>query len=1138
MRPISIYLFFLICLSLDLLAQTQTPVLVKDINPGQGGSLIDFLTNVDGVAFFWNDDNVHGVELWRSDGTSAGTYLIKDIYPGTNSSGNSENRGITAVNGIAYFWADDGIHGQELWRSDGTAAGTYLIIDINPGKNSSCFDAYYHNPITNVNGIAYFGANDEVHGLELWRSDGTRAGTYLVKDIRPGSGYSYYGSYSINDINGIAYFVADEGVYGQELWRSDGTANGTYLVKDINPGTKSSYPFGAANINGVACFFADDGVHGSELWRSDGTATGTYLIKDLSPGTGGVGSFITAVNGIAYFWMYDEVYGRELWRSDGTSAGTYLIKDIYPGTNSSGGTYNNYRINDVNGIAYFAADDGIHGIELWRSDGTANGTYLIKDINPGNASSIVIYLGGTYFVTAVNGIAYFWADDGIHGQEIWRSDGTEVSTYLTKDINLGQNSSGDYSTNRSYNFRSIITNVNGTAYFKANDGVYGSELWKLEGTSTKHFHQLTQNPSFQTRKRLAEGTSFKVCADGAEASVFKVSGGGLDYSQAEIRIPGTDVSQTGSFSLIQPPSQDSLVVRYKHPDYIQTLGTSVTLVAGVYATPSSTTPITTFDITVYHAPVLMVHGFKSDTLGFQKMENALSNSGWPKSLLLRVNYGPTSKKHFSVNKQIVPQVINNTLELLRHAGIAAGKVDIIGHSMGGLLTRIYLQGSDYAYDIHKLITLNTSHSGSQFANISSDLSFNPLYFYNVRNLLLTMSRAYLDEGAITDLAVNSEAIKELNKTGNLPTNLNYNNVPTHAVGTTYPYSFIPTRDGEFKLLNTGIGIGYLLNVNLDDSYGEITHDLIVPLRSQLGGLSINCTTTFNNQEHAGSMENDNIIQRVVYLLRQPITSSEFCQNGYSPPNLTYTKVFSFPKQSMQARRNASTDASIHINLPVQGNTVRGGSALQVQAVGSGLSSLWLFVNYSSDSLYCGYKVGNSANFVFSIDKLEGKRSVIAIGKTLTGEYVADTAYFYVSSTILTSDLTPTLYARPSVTSNTTPVTVVVDVIELLSLPTSGTITVRVTKDPRISLSCPTSATSINGRSVQNPVWTFDDTSNPDYYILTTTQPIAAGEMLSFGMTGTLSPGATTGVLSLSAVVIGGGEVKVTNNTDADKIDYY
>ena len=140
---------------------------------------------------------------------------------------------------------------------------------------------------------------------------------------------------------------------------------------------------------------------------------------------------------------------------------------------------------------------------------------------------------------------------------------------------------------------------------------------------------------------------------------------------------------------------------------------------------------------------------------------------------------------------------------------------------------------------------------------------------------------------------------------------------------------------------------------------------------------------------------------------------------------------------------------------------------------------------------------------------------------------------------LPSDLTPVVYARPFQVYGTTDLTVVVDVVELNEVATSGSFSVRITKDPAVSLTFPASATLVNGRPVQNSLWQLI-TSDPDYYLLTTTQPMEGGGQLSVGLTGVLTPGSTTGVLTLTATLIGSsvGEYKLTNNTDADKIEYF
>ncbi|MCI0409499.1 MAG: hypothetical protein L0191_13225, partial [Acidobacteria bacterium] len=154
-----------------------------------------------------------------------------------------------------------GAHGRELWKSDGTEAGTVLVKDINAGS----FDAF-GNVFTFavVDWTLFFRANDGIHGVELWRSDGTEAGTVLVKDINPGrsSGDPVW----LTAVEGTLLFQANDGSHGSELWRSDGVEEGTVQVQDIVPGAQGSSP-GAFTVVGNRVFFsANDGVHGLEPW--------------------------------------------------------------------------------------------------------------------------------------------------------------------------------------------------------------------------------------------------------------------------------------------------------------------------------------------------------------------------------------------------------------------------------------------------------------------------------------------------------------------------------------------------------------------------------------------------------------------------------------------------------------------------------------------------------------------------------------------------------------------------------------------------------------------------------------------------------------------------------------------------------
>jgi len=121
-----------------------------------------------------------------------------------------------------------------------------------------------------VNGTLFFSASDGTNGTELWKSNGTEAGTVLVKDIYyPGGSSS---PVYLTDVNGVLFFRANDGTNGIELWKSDGTEDGTVLVKDIYPGASGSSPLFLTDANGTLFFSANDGTHGAELWM--------YMLND------------------------------------------------------------------------------------------------------------------------------------------------------------------------------------------------------------------------------------------------------------------------------------------------------------------------------------------------------------------------------------------------------------------------------------------------------------------------------------------------------------------------------------------------------------------------------------------------------------------------------------------------------------------------------------------------------------------------------------------------------------------------------------------------------------------------------------------------------------------------------------------
>ncbi|RCS28517.1 T9SS C-terminal target domain-containing protein [Polaribacter sp. WD7] len=489
--------------------------MVKDINPNGSGSPNDLLIFNNSI-YFTANDGINGTELWKSDGTENGTAMIKDIN--TNYSGLNSGNQFLSLNNFFYFFADNGTNGYELWKSDGTESGTTIVKDIRIGSNSSA------NSLkgSTLNNIIIFEANDGINGTELWKSDGTEAGTSMVKNINNTNFNSISYNSKYISFNNEVYFLADDNIHGTEIWKSDGTETGTSLLKDINDGNSSVWieKFHLDYVNNKLLFFTtstnssdrtlwvSDGssngtfelsditdsnisgleesfvtlnnvtvltgmneTNGNELWVTDGTITGTSFFADLNYSNSSNASKFTNVGGDLFFRARGTEYGNQLFKSDGTESGTQIVKDINPGHNCIDDPS---EMKEINGILYFSAIDGTHGYELWRSDGTDSGTFMVKDIRTGNQSSMQNYNEQQKF-TVLNDILYFNANDGTHGFELWRSDGTESGTYMIKDINIGN------SNNNSYPREFVL--LNNIIYFIAHDNT-GTALWTTDGTES------------------------------------------------------------------------------------------------------------------------------------------------------------------------------------------------------------------------------------------------------------------------------------------------------------------------------------------------------------------------------------------------------------------------------------------------------------------------------------------------------------------------------------------------------------------------------------------------------------------------------------------------------------------------------
>ncbi len=485
---------------------TKGTVMVRDINPGIYSS---WVTNISylgkNITLFEAYDGKNGFELWRTDGSAQGTSMVKNInQSSTTASSNPVWLTPAPDHESLIFSAYDPEYGHEMRITDGSDAGTRVIKDIYKGS----FDSWPYLP-ANLKNATYFFANIDNpvprhdHGSDVflvsrfWKTDGTEEGTSIIsvpglEALINDSGYVENPPSAPIATDNLLYLVIfNNATYEQELWRSDGTTAGTYAIKtDISPyysitltpsgknlffvnyddvngiqlwvsdgtsaGTKSLpggiYPQDLFGFKGKLYFTADDASYNSYLWVSDGSANGTKTIKNLY-----VYPYVpfAQANGKLFFnaWDPNTTTGYELWVTDGTAYGTRLVKDIYPGDYYSSFPQN---LTGTGSLLFFTATDSAHGYELWKSDGTSFGTRLVKDITPGTDGSY-----GISNLTNANGQLYF-----LNNRNLWASDGTSYGTNAVSDASLAN----------------VCCISNMTAFgnklaFLGYSYAYGSEMW-------------------------------------------------------------------------------------------------------------------------------------------------------------------------------------------------------------------------------------------------------------------------------------------------------------------------------------------------------------------------------------------------------------------------------------------------------------------------------------------------------------------------------------------------------------------------------------------------------------------------------------------------------------------------------------
>lgn len=318
---------------------------------------------------------------------------------------------------------------------------------------------------------------------------------------------------------------------------------------------------------------------------------------------------------------------------------------------------------------------------------------------------------------------------------------------------------------------------------------------------------------------------------------------------------------------------------YNHPTFKDSLSPSAVNFDVITEGVDSAQVLMHFSMNILYSGIVMVHGLNSSSKEFKALSSYLLKRKYQPFQLNAINY-PDSLG-FCKNMQVIPKAIDSLLKVMEDNHVSASKVDLIGHSMGGIMSRLYVQGegSDRK-DVNRLITCNTPHSGSPVANFVRDSSNKVLVnrIRHIGNKRFNLKSLIPDPNsqAIIDLQVGSDAIEKLLN----GERMNYNKVSCHAICTE---RILPQLAFKSRFIKT------FFTIFTDENSHADMHDGVVPMKSQRGGLDESCTSCIKKQWHSLSVANKNVEKKILELLQTDPLSKKFTTGGFKPVKLVYVK---------------------------------------------------------------------------------------------------------------------------------------------------------------------------------------------------------------------------------------------------------
>ncbi|NVO21555.1 MAG: alpha/beta fold hydrolase [Bacteroidetes bacterium] len=387
-------------------------------------------------------------------------------------------------------------------------------------------------------------------------------------------------------------------------------------------------------------------------------------------------------------------------------------------------------------------------------------------------------------------------------------------------------------------------------------------------------------------------------------------------------------------------------------------------------------------IKIIRPPVLLIHGLGDNSECFSSLYTDLLNSNkYSKYQVKCVDYRWSNTYAFVENVRVIASDVYEIKDFWNLAGYEVDKVDLVGHSMGGVLSRLYLQSPGYKNDIHKLITVNTPHAGSQGANLIYDFQ--------------SIFSKYFDVicPAVSDLRVTSPSTRDyLNGPAR-----NNRVVPSYAICTE-----TENLDPVFRsnMLFSAIYLAFKLKF---PEYFEIAesippliflepNDLVVAQSSQIGGLSKNSIT--EGEWHNGAPSNLEVKSRIKDLLEVTSSDNSFSTGGFNPTPLT---PWWYGKNSNQ---KMTFDDTVHFINPLPGAIVQNGQNLDINISGtSNIRNIVLNIRETQNSVLIVDSVTSNLHYIYSIPQTAcGIIKLLAFGLDSLSNVFADSTYINIQMT--------------------------------------------------------------------------------------------------------------------------------------------